>query len=372
MALKAFKKDDNNPKFWMIDTTVTLPDGRRFHLKKRGYLRKSDAVDDFENQVNLAYQRFGFIKIKENSKVIIESFLKYKKSRIRLSSYTSVKGLMRFLQGYFYKNAVNDIYSNIYLDKIRSDILSLELSRSRKNKLINLFKEISLFAYNNDFLNEEHLKRTRLIMIPAPGFDTKKVHHIWSPAQYKKFISTFDDNNKYKVLFQFLFFTGVRIGEALALTWEDIDFENKLVSINKSATSKVGIGKALITQTKTQAGTRFILLSDEMTAQLLKLAQTFNNGANTYVFFGGKKPLGNTTVRRHFDTHTELANLPRITIHEIRHSNNTWLINMNPTADKINIISARLGRSSLKTTLDDYYHSNPLNEKFIVDKLEIE
>lgn len=291
---------------------------------------------------------------------------------MRLSSFQAVKNLTSYLQGYFCKNDVKKIYTNYFLENIRNDISKLTYSRNYKNRIIALFNEISEFAYNNSMINEHHLKKVRLIMIPLPGFDIKPKHNIWTKEQYKKFIATFNDNDKYKVLFQWLFFSGCRIGEALALMWSDYDPQKQLIYINKTTSSRVGIGGPLITQTKTRAGTRYILLNDQMNEQMQKLSDSYNNGPNSFIFFGGDKPIGDSTVRRYFNIHAQNAGLPHITLHEIRHTNNTWLINSNPTPAGINIISSRLGRASLKTTLDDYYHTNPEEEQNLIENFEIE
>lgn len=372
MAKGAVRRCDNNPKKWMIDTTITFKDGRRFHLKKRGYSTRREAIEDYDHQVELAHKRLGYKRVKENAGALIEAFLEFKKARVRLSTYLNIKAITLHFSHYFYKNAVKNLFTASKLEKIRNEIANLDLSRARKNKIIGTFKQVVELAYIRSMVNENHLKLVRLTMIPLPGFDVKAKHKIWTIEQYKKFIATFEDNDKYKVIFQWLFFSGCRIGEAVALTWSDYDQDKKVVSINKTASSRVGLGKAHIEQTKTKAGTRYILLNDAINERIAALKDTYYSGEDSYIFFGGKAPIGQTNIRRVFDKHTKLANLPRITIHEIRHSNNTWLIQSCMTTDDINIIAARLGRSSLKTTMDDYFHTNPIKEVAIVNKLEIE
>ena len=66
-----------------------------------------------------------------------------------------------------------------------------------------------------------------------------------------------------------------------------------------------------------------------------------------------------------------MAILPRIKIHEIRHTNNTWLLDENQSIFAADIITKRLGRSSLKVILDNYYHSNSAVEEIIVEKIKI-
>lgn len=66
-------------------------------------------------------------------------------------------------------------------------------------------------------------------------------------------------------MFTVLFFTGLRLGEALALTWQDIDFSSNTIHVTKSIYINKGISH--ISTTKTKAGTRIIInrkLSQEL------------------------------------------------------------------------------------------------------------
>jgi len=76
-------------------------------------------------------------------------------------------------------------------------------------------------------------------------------------------------------------------------------------------------------------------------------------------------------TRTVFNKHIKMAILPRIKIHNIRHINNTWLLDENQSIFAADIITKRLGRSSLKVILDNYYHSNPAVEESIVEKIKI-
>ena len=75
-----------------------------------------------------------------------------------------------------------------------------------------------------------------------------------------------------------------------------------------------------------------------------------------FLFFGSS-PIGEMTIRRVMESHIEASGVTKITVHGIRHSNATWLLN-NPNLSMAEIgkISERLGHESKKVTLDIYYH----------------
>ncbi len=64
----------------------------------------------------------------------------------------------------------------------------------------------------------------------------------WSIEEFKKFLNLFEpEKYNYHLLFTCLFFTGMQLGQALALTWNDIDFTTQTVHITKSIYISKGI-----------------------------------------------------------------------------------------------------------------------------------
>ena len=65
------------------------------------------------------------------------------------------------------------------------------------------------------------------------SFDVRSLN-FWTKEEYDKFIATVEKDSKYYVIFEILFWTGCRIGELLALTKQDINFEKNQININKT------------------------------------------------------------------------------------------------------------------------------------------
>jgi len=370
MAGSRFKRDDRNPKKWMIDTTITLPDGSHRHFKKRGYSSKNEASADFSESVNLFIKKSGY-KIIGDFEKITDEYIEYKSSKVKISTIFLYKGIIsKYLR--FDSQSSNTVYSADFLKKFRKKIIDSGLSQSRINKILATFRDVSEFAFNREIIPLNAYRRSRTFLEPISGHHPiNRRYKIWTIGQYKEFIATFDDNDKYRVLFKWLFFSGCRIGEALALQWKDFSTEEKTIHIYKTASSRFSTGRSEITSTKTAAGDRFILLNQSMTDDFNELKIAFGQNLDSFLFFGKNKPIGHTTVRRIFTEHTQKANLPRIKIHEIRHSNNTWLLNVDQSREVADIVTRRLGRSSLKVTLDTYYHSDPAVEEELIGKIDI-
>lgn len=95
-----------------------------------------------------------------------------------------------------------------------------------------------------------------------------------------------------------------------ALNWNDIDFENKTLSINKQLSNKIGNGSYKITSTKTKNSDGIIDLDDDL-IELLK--EHYQNEIKIYDFnkswfvFGNIKPISGTTLRRKLDHYIKLS-----------------------------------------------------------------
>ncbi|MCR0567394.1 site-specific integrase [[Clostridium] innocuum] len=186
----------------------------------------------------------------------------------------------------------------------------------------------------------------------------------WNLAEYKKFISCVD-NKEYKVLFELLYWTGMRIGEALALNWNDIDFENQQIRIYKSYNEK----KHTITSVKQSRSNRTILLSKNLCKGLKWLYSEYKEydgfSKESYVF-GIYAPWDDNTLRRYKNTCCKEAGVQQIKIHGFRHSHVSLLINNGYTAFEI---AKRIG-DTVAMVQSTYAHLFAITQRNMIDFLD--
>lgn len=150
--------------------------------------------------------------------------------------------------------------------------------------------------------------------------DVKKEMQIWTREEFQRFIDCVD-NPLYHALFTFMFFTGRREGEILALSPDDINLKVGTATFNKS-----------ITYYKTSNGEPWeIVPTKAYKEQTLPLAKPVIDEMKNFemgeiFLFGGERPMPTTTVTRYFQKYTEKAGLKRIRIHDLRHSFVSMLI----------------------------------------------
>ena len=224
--------------------------------------------------------------------------------------------------------------------------------------------------------------------------DRKEEMQIWTEEEFQKVYSVIDDE-MYRCFFTFLYLMGTRKGEAMALTWKDMDFKNAEVKIDKSLNRKQSIkgfrqSKSKfddvpssmgwhsycdriyeITTPKNKASYRRVMmpknLVDIISQYKIKCESEYEFNDDFFVF-GGKLPLVDQTIRRRLDSYAKKAGVKQIRIHDLRHSHASLLINK---GQNILIVSKRLGHSDITQTLNTYSHLFPNVQKQIIDAIDI-
>ena len=92
----------------------------------------------------------------------------------------------------------------------------------------------------------------------------------WTKQEFKQFLPSMDKKPEARMAFLLLYWTGMRIGELLALTYEDIDLEKRIISISKSYQRLDG--KDVITPPKTPKSNRKITIPSFLAEELKDIA----------------------------------------------------------------------------------------------------
>lgn len=177
--------------------------------------------------------------------------------------------------------------------------------------------------------------------------------------QIKDILNKTNEYTTYNAIIQFQIYTGMRIGETLALTWDDIDFKKREININKT----VNFIKTdfIVGPPKTENSYRTLGMNNAI-YHLLKLTKKEQNVRkrelkNLYedhnlVF---SQVTGNyiyrTEINNRLNTIKKGTDYEYITVHFLRHANATLLLN---NGVDLKIVSAHLGHNDIKTTANIY------------------
>lgn len=280
-----------------------------------------------------------------------QEYNNYLMIRLKKQSYRKINSNFQLHILPFFKDyKLKDINSKVYLEWMNK-IKEKGFKNSYNANLHTTMVGILNYAVKFDYIDTN-------VASKIGGFSKKKneVKNIdfWTLEEYRQFISVVDDD-LYKLLFNTLFFTGLRVGECLALTWND--FKYNYLDINKTISKeKNKNNNYIINSPKTPTSIRKIRIDDELIELFSKLYESqkqLSNFNNSWFIFGGIKPITHTTLTRRKDKYCEIAKVKKIRLHDFRHSHATLLVSKSVP---ITVISQRLGHSDTNMTLNTYSH----------------
>ena len=171
-----------------------------------------------------------------------------------------------------------------------------------------------------------------------------------------------EEQIKYKTAIILTIFTGVRLGELMGLEWNDVNFRDGIISINRS--SQYLADKGVFTKVpKTESSIREVAIPDFVISLLeeYKLwydeqkslyGELWTNSNRLFVQADGK-PMHPSTISKWFVKYVSTIGLPVINFHGLRHTNATLLIAQNID---VAVVAARLGHAQITTTYNFYVH----------------
>lgn len=238
----------------------------------------------------------------------------------------------------------NKQYSNSYLAAVQTK-----------------FKAVLKYGVLMGYISDSRICSFKLIKRK----DTIKTEMLfWHPDEYIKFIENVD-KLPYRALYSTLYWCGLRIGEALALTWEDINFDAKTIDIHKTYSKHT----KQITSPKTSNSYRIVIIPKNCIEILRELKEYHKNliGYSEDKFvFNFDKPLDDNIIREYKNKVCALSGVKQIRIHDFRHSHVSLLISLGFSAFDI---AKRMGHS-VEMVNNTYSHWFKEAQIAMVNKLD--
>ncbi|MBO1513222.1 site-specific integrase [Metabacillus bambusae] len=226
-----------------------------------------------------------------------------------------------------------------------------------KPSTVELFHRLFKVAVNSA-VDDEIIPRNRFSKITIKS--SEEADNFLTAQELKLFLKAAEelDNITNYTLILLLAYTGLRKGEALGLQWNNINFEEKTLTVERTRDNKG------TREPKTDNSYRTILIDDALIKQLKKykkwcreLLISFGRylSEDDYVFLSYQtgKPVTDNTTKYSFDRIVKKTGIKRITPHGLRHSHATILIGQRIP---VKVIADRLGNTP-QMILDIYGHS---------------
>lgn len=284
---------------------------------------------------------------------ILNLWIEEKHLEIRNSSYNNYL--------YTIKNRVKPKLGSFNVKEITRKMLQeyiVQQSKKLKHEtVVNITKVLSQsfkYAIDNNYIIENPYRG-----IKVPKDKCIKELKVFKPDEVEKILSVRGYSQQKKNIVNIAYRTGMRIGEILALKWEDINFEKAFLTVRRTLSS-YNNGCAEICEPKTKGSCRRIDL-DGISMEIFK--NTKRNGEYVFCKSDGTV-LSRQCIYQSFKRMCESANVQYHSFHTLRHTHASVLLSANVHPK---IVQERLGHAKISTTLDTYSHLIPGMQQVAVE-----
>lgn len=285
-------------------------------------------------------------------------WLNERKDSLRETTYTNYR--------HYINSYINPGLGHHRLDRLNTD--HLKRFYNQMGKKYSRSTVASLHRVIKAALNRAPIKQNPAKLVNPPKIPKPKMR-VWSEDEVTQFLEVAKSNRLY-IAFLLALTTGMRRGEILGLSWENIDFKNRTIYVEQSLTM---LGE--IQELKSDSARRPISLPkttvDELRKHKLTLQHEKSIAGPSYEDSGlvvctryGTKVLPRNLNRTWYKLRDK-AGVTSIRFHDLRHTHATLMLKQGIHPK---IVSERLGHSSIRVTLDTYSHVVPGLQKAAADQ----
>ena len=191
------------------------------------------------------------------------------------------------------------------------------------------------------------------------GAEKESEMKFWTKEEYEQFAFAVMDDPLAYYCYEVLYWCGIREGELLALTPADLNFNTRMMDINK--TYQHIKGKDILTEPKTPKSKRKVLMPEFLCDELrdyMSMCKDLEPGDRLF-------PVSKSFLHRKMTSGSKAAGIQRIRVHDLRHSHVSLLINMGYSAVAI---ADRMGHESIDITYR-YAHLFPSVQTQMAEQL---
>ena len=302
MAVRQVKESEQTKdgRKWIFEVRYKDLFGKVQYHKSKKYLTKKEALKEERNYLD-------YLESKEDTtsmtfSELCDKHFEYQRDKVKATTLCNYSKRREHLK-MFDNIKVNELNIN-HFEEWKKHINSLDMETTTKNDLYKYLKCVLNYGtkwYNYNFTN----MYSKMTNFNNPN-EMPKEMLFWTKEEFDRFIIV-ETDVKFKAVFETLYYCGLRSGELRALTWNDINFDNKELTVNKNITINFDGKKYIITTPKTKSSYRTIPMPNVLIEDLKKLKEVQNNyyGFNEKWFvFGSFEPLSKFTL----NTRIKIAN----------------------------------------------------------------
>lgn len=317
-----------------------------FKSKPQAIYKYAQMMKDYEDEIqgNILYQK------------AYEKWLRVYETTVEESTLSTTAG--------YFKNHILPYFGHLKIQDITinncEDFALAYKDYSKGKSMYYYAKSVMEYAKKHYNIKDNPFEKASL-----PRFyEQEKEFKFLEPKEVSQLINYFENNIFWKTLFQVLCYVGLRRGETLALTWEDIDFKAKTLTVNKA----LGINKqnqVYLKGPKNNASYRTLDLDSKT---LLSLKELKLSSKSDLVFpspRGGYLRL--STPNEKLQETLEKLGIKKITLHDLRHTHASLLF---ASGRSVKYVQDRMGHSRAETTMNIYVHVTQKEQDQAIEDFE--
>lgn len=356
---------------WYYSFDLGIIDGKRKRKEKGGFRTKAECEKALRIALN-EFEQTG--SIFTASEITFNEYL-----NLWYNDYVLIN--CKYGTADYYKRIINchlkPYFKEMKLKQLNPSILQKFLNY----KMINGYSKNSVSNFYGVLSGSlkyavypcNYIKENPMTYVNMPKYDEKIKEtsdlKIISYNDFNKILERFPFGSSFYIPLQIAFHTGMRGGEITALKWENIDLENKIISVNHTLVSK-GKGVFELGTPKTKSSYRKIDIGDTLVSILKRHKLYQKENKLKYGSYYTNSNFVCTKENGELVTTDSLKYLSRVVnydlkisfnFHSLRHTHATMLIE---NGANIKTVQKRLGHSKLSTTMDTYAH--------VTDKMKTE
>ena len=346
------EKDKKTGK-WLIQYRYTDWQGKRRKSTKRGFATKREAEEWLRNF--LITQKADFdMKFEDFWKMYYADM----ETRLREHTMRTKKYIVELkILPYFRNKRVNDITA-ADIRQWQNELIKMGYSPTYLKTINNQLSAIFNYA-----IRYYDLKSNPCAKAGSMGKSKAEEMDFWTVEEFRKFIDSVMNKRLSYMAFMTSYWTGMRLGELLALNPKDVDLEKRTISITKSY-QRLG-KKDVITPPKTPKSKRVITVPEFLAADIKDYMDSlYDLQENDRLF-----PITKYYLEHEMQRGIKESGVKRIRVHDLRHSHASMLIELGFSPLEI---ANRLGHEKVETTLNTYAHLYPNKQTKLAERLDSE
>ena len=267
---------DTKRNTWYCQFYYTDWKGNRKQKRKRGFLKKREA-QEFERMFLEHFSTSPDVTFK----ALADKYYNYAKHRQKESTLYNLRGHIDKHYLPFFENLKIVEITSAHIAKWQNNLILSNYKRSYIKTLTSQLSSIFEYAVRHCGLKENPCRN--LDQLKDKG---NKKFQIWTEQEFNEFYNLLS-NPRQKIMFETLFYTGIRKGELMALTQEDLyyDQQNTCYMISITKTYSTVVNKKMITTPKTKKAVRDISIPDFLYFDFMAYIQRVAGMKSTDIIF---------------------------------------------------------------------------------------